>query len=185
MLILYLHCNLVIKVSISFFFFSDFCHARKCYLRSVFIDICRIVIELYSKKFFKESFYEYLLELHTDSVPNIRLRLCSILPDLKRLLILPTDRGLLQQLDACVRKLLVSEKDRDVTEGIHEAVEELDKIHIPMQSVRLLQHWQNFIKLIIWCRILCSFSILLFYFRNLDWSDGLKYCAKNWNIDVV
>ncbi|XP_056021405.1 serine/threonine-protein phosphatase 4 regulatory subunit 4-like isoform X8 [Ostrea edulis] len=113
----------------------DFCHARKCYWRSVFIDICRIVIELYSKKFFKESFYEYLLELHTDSVPNIRLRLCSILPDLKRLLILPTDRGLLQQLDACVRKLLVSEKDRDVSEGIQDAVEELDKIHIPMQSM--------------------------------------------------
>ncbi|XP_078315308.1 serine/threonine-protein phosphatase 4 regulatory subunit 4-like isoform X3 [Crassostrea virginica] len=113
----------------------DFCHARKCYLRNVFIDICRIVIELYSKKFFKETFYEYLLELHTDSVPNIRLSLCSILPDLKRLLILPTDRGLLQQLDACVRKLLVSEKDRDVSDGIQSAVEELDKIHIPMQSM--------------------------------------------------
>lgn len=101
----------------------------------MFVDICRIVIELYSKKFFKETFYEYLLELHTDSVPNIRLNLCSILPDLKRLLILPTDRGLLQQLDACVRKLLVAEKDRDVTDGIQSALEELDKIHIPMQSV--------------------------------------------------
>ncbi|XP_061165811.1 serine/threonine-protein phosphatase 4 regulatory subunit 4-like isoform X2 [Saccostrea echinata] len=114
---------------------QDFCHARKCYLRSVFVDICSVVIELYSKKFFKETFFEYLLELHTDSVPNIRLRLCSILPDLKRLLILPTDRGLLQQLDACVRKLLVSEKDRDVADAIHSAVEELDKIHIPMQSM--------------------------------------------------
>lgn len=113
----------------------EFCHARKCYLRNVFVDICRIVIELYSKKFFKETFYEYLLELHTDSVPNIRLNLCSILPDLKRLLILPTDRGLLQQLDACVRKLLVAEKDKDVTDGVQSALEELDKIHIPMQSM--------------------------------------------------
>lgn len=117
--------------------FAEFCHARKCYLRNVFVDICRIVIELYSKKFFKETFYEYLLELHTDSVPNIRLNLCSILPDLKRLLILPTDRGLLQQLDACVRKLLVAEKDKDVTDGVQSALEELDKIHIPMQSVSL------------------------------------------------
>lgn len=113
----------------------EFCHARKCYLRNVFIDICRIVIELYSKKFFKETFYEYLLELHTDSVANIRLNLCSILPDLKRLLILPTDRGLLQQLDACVRKLLVAEKDKDVSDGVQSALEELDKIHIPMQSM--------------------------------------------------
>lgn len=110
----------------------------------MFVDICRIVIELYSKKFFKETFYEYLLELHTDSVPNIRLNLCSILPDLKRLLILPTDRGLLQQLDACVRKLLVAEKDKDVTDGVQSALEELDKIHIPMQSVslKILQNMQ-------------------------------------------
>jgi serine/threonine-protein phosphatase 4 regulatory subunit 4 len=72
------------------------------------------VIELYSKNFFKEYFYEYVLELQTDSVPNVRLRLCSILPQLKKIIKLPTDRNLLQQLESCVRKILLSEKDRDV-----------------------------------------------------------------------
>ena len=72
------------------------------------------MIELYSKNFFKEYFYEYVLELQTDSVPNVRLRLCSILPQLKKIIKLPTDRNLLQQLESCVRKILLSEKDRDV-----------------------------------------------------------------------
>ena len=72
------------------------------------------MIELYSKNFFKEYFYEYVLELQTDSVPNVRLRLCSFLLQLKKIIKLPTDRNLLQQLESCVRKILLSEKDRDV-----------------------------------------------------------------------
>lgn len=76
------------------------------------------MIELYSKNFFKEYFYEYVLELQTDSVPNVRLRLCSILPQLKKIIKLPTDRNLLQQLESCVRKILLSEKDRDVLVAI-------------------------------------------------------------------
>lgn len=142
----------------------------------MFVDICRIVIELYSKKFFKETFYEYLLELHTDSVPNIRLNLCSILPDLKRLLILPTDRGLLQQLDACVRKLLVAEKDKDVTDGIQSALEELDKIHIPMQSVsfKILQNIHALHKGMfrIWAILLNVYGLGVWFFPfNFRWQE--------------
>ncbi|KAJ8311079.1 hypothetical protein KUTeg_011370 [Tegillarca granosa] len=114
---------------------EELCHSRSCHNRSLFIDVCRCMIELYSKSFFKQHFYEYLLELHNDPVPNIRLRLCSILPALKKVIKLPTDRNLLQQLDLCVRKLLVSERDRDVQGAIKQAVEELDRIHVQMESL--------------------------------------------------
>ncbi|XP_060071592.1 serine/threonine-protein phosphatase 4 regulatory subunit 4-like isoform X1 [Ylistrum balloti] len=114
---------------------TEFCHGRSCHQRSLFIDICKFVIELYSKTFFKKYFYEVVLELHKDPVPNIRLRLCSLLPPLKKLIKLPTDRNLLQQLDLCVRKLLVAEKDKDVQNAIKVAVEELDKIHVQMESL--------------------------------------------------
>ena len=77
----------------------------------------------------------YLLSLHLDPVPNIRYRLCSVLPDLKRLIKLPSDRTLLQHLDACVRKLLIGERDRDVANAIKVAVEEMDRIPIQMESV--------------------------------------------------
>ena len=95
-------------------------------------------MDLYSKAFFKEYFYQYLIELHLDPIPNIRYRLCSVLPDLKRVIKLPSDRTLLQQLDACVRRLLIGEKDRDVTQAIKCSVEELDKIPIQMESVSWL-----------------------------------------------
>ena len=120
------------------FFLSDYCHGRSCRNRSLFIDICKISMELYSKAFFKEYFYQYFIELHLDPIPNIRFRLCSVLPDLKRIIKLPSDRTHMQQLDTCVRRLLIGEKDRDVTMAIKAAVEELDKIPIQMESVSCL-----------------------------------------------
>ncbi|KAL3873913.1 hypothetical protein ACJMK2_036990 [Sinanodonta woodiana] len=113
---------------------EDFCCSRSCHHRNLFIDMCKVTIELYSKAFFKERFFEPLIQLHLDPVPNVRLRLCSVLPDLRRLIKLPTDRVLLQQLEACVRKLLIGEKDRDVQAAIKQAVEELDKIPYQMES---------------------------------------------------
>ncbi|XP_071162317.1 serine/threonine-protein phosphatase 4 regulatory subunit 4-like isoform X9 [Mytilus edulis] len=116
-------------------FVEDFCHGRSCHHRSLFVDVCKNVIELYSKTFFKEYFYEYVLELQSDKVPNVRLKLCSILPQLKKIIKLPTDRNLLQQLETCVRRLLLSEKDRDVLASIKIAVDELDKIHVQMEPL--------------------------------------------------
>jgi serine/threonine-protein phosphatase 4 regulatory subunit 4 len=92
-------------------------------------------MELYSKTFFKEYFFEFVLELASDPVANVRLRLCRILPALKGLLKLPTDRNLLQQLDSSVRKILINEKDRDVEDAIRLSVEELDKTQVQMESV--------------------------------------------------
>ncbi|XP_067680173.1 serine/threonine-protein phosphatase 4 regulatory subunit 4-like [Haliotis asinina] len=121
---------------------EDFCHGRSCHHRSLFIDICRFVMELYSKAFFKEHFFENVLELTSDPVANIRLRLCTVLPLLKQLIKLPYDRNLLQQLEASVRRILINEKDRDVISAIKQAVEELDRIHVQMES--LLSRRKNF-----------------------------------------
>ena len=84
----------------------------------MFIDICRFVLQYYSKTFFKEYLFEPILELTSDPVPNIRLRMCSILPDLKRLIKIPNDRNLVQLLDSSVRKIFISEKDRDVNAAL-------------------------------------------------------------------
>jgi len=93
-----------------------------------------VTIEFYSKSFFKETFFQYLISLHTDPVPNIRYKLCSILPDLKRLIKLPSDKTLHQLLDTCVRHLLIGEKDCDVSQAVKAAVEEMDKIPVFMES---------------------------------------------------
>ena len=99
---------------ISSLFISEFCHGRSFYQRSLFIDICKQVLELYSRSFFKDYFFESLLELCIDSVPNVRLRICPLLPKLKGLIKLPSDRIRLQLIESYVRKMLVNEEDIDV-----------------------------------------------------------------------
>ncbi|CAC5404766.1 PPP4R4 [Mytilus coruscus] len=59
----------------------------------------------------------------------------SLFIDLKKIIKLPTDRNLLQQLETCVRRLLLSEKDRDVLAAIKIAVDDLDKIHVQMEPL--------------------------------------------------
>lgn len=73
-----------------------------------------------------------------DSVVNVRLRLCRILPDLKSIIKLPGDRVLLQKLEQTVRKLISQERDPDASQAIREAVIEMDRIEVAMESVRLV-----------------------------------------------
>lgn len=55
-------------------FFTEFGCGKSFRDRTLFIDICSEVLQLFSRTFFKEHFYECALELSSDSVPNIRLR---------------------------------------------------------------------------------------------------------------
>ena len=84
----------------------------------------------------QEYFYDGLLELVFDRVPNVRLKLCPLLPRLKMLIKLPGDRNRLQLLEQGVRKILVNETDRDVLDAIEKSVKALDAVQVPMDSVR-------------------------------------------------
>ncbi|XP_055945697.1 serine/threonine-protein phosphatase 4 regulatory subunit 4-like [Argiope bruennichi] len=113
----------------------ELCYGRSCHKRMLFIRVCELVIELFSKVFFKQHFFKPLLTLSVDPVPNIRLRLCSILPRLKSLIKLPKDSHLLQQLESCVKTLISDEKDRDVSYAVSRAIEELDKIEVATEPL--------------------------------------------------
>ncbi|KAL8608669.1 hypothetical protein ACOMHN_002898 [Nucella lapillus] len=115
---------------------QDFCHGYSFHNRGLFIIMCKYFIELYSKAFFKEHLFEYVLPLTTDPVPNIRMRACSLLPSLKRLIKLPYDNALKGSLEQYVRKMLISdEKDRDVAKARAKAVDEMDQIPVQMESM--------------------------------------------------
>ena len=68
---------------------------------------------------------------------NTRLHLCRILPSLKSTLKLPGDRVLLQQLEQTVRKLISQERDPDASQAIREAVMEMDRIEVAMETVSI------------------------------------------------
>ncbi|XP_042730149.1 serine/threonine-protein phosphatase 4 regulatory subunit 4 isoform X2 [Lagopus leucura] len=79
-----------------------------------FLDTCEFIMELFSKSFFCKYFFLPVLELTHDPVANVRIKLCYLLPKVKSILKIPTDKHLLQQLELCIRKLLCQEKDKDV-----------------------------------------------------------------------
>ena len=67
------------------------------------------------------SDYQFLFFfLFQDPVVNVRLKFCSVLPSLKSVLKLPSNRQLLQQLEQCVRRLVSSEQEPDVSAAIRE-----------------------------------------------------------------
>ena len=97
---------------------TELAHNKSFYARRLFVDLCAMVFELYSRSFFKEHFAAALLALHDDKVPNIRLRLCCLLPQIKSSLRYPSDKELSHLLDFSVKKLTANEKDCDVSEAL-------------------------------------------------------------------
>ncbi|KAM9293971.1 serine/threonine-protein phosphatase 4 regulatory subunit 4 [Gastrophryne carolinensis] len=102
--------------------------------RQRFLDMCEYIMEFFSKSFFCKYFYLSVLELTSDPVANVRMKVCYMLPKLKSTLKLPADKHLLQQLELCVRKLLCQEKDRDVLAVVKRTVLELDRMEMSMEA---------------------------------------------------
>ncbi|XP_076036119.1 uncharacterized protein LOC143022060 isoform X2 [Oratosquilla oratoria] len=109
---------------------TEFCEGSSCHKRMLFLSVCTIVLELFSKGFFKKHFFQPLLSLHADRVANIRLKVVMILPQMKATLTLPEDKTRLQELETVVGSLLMNEGDRDVSAGISNIITQLDKIEV-------------------------------------------------------
>ncbi|KAK7070393.1 Serine/threonine-protein phosphatase 4 regulatory subunit 4 [Halocaridina rubra] len=109
---------------------SDFCEGDSCHRRMLFLNVATMVLEMFSKAFFKTYFYRPLLSLHSDRVANIRLKLVTMLPQMKATLSLPDDKSRLQELETVVGSLLMSESDRDVSAAISTTIAQLDKIEV-------------------------------------------------------
>ena len=66
-----------------FKFLTDLITSPSCRDRECFIKLIPTLVRIYSKKFFKKHFYDSVLYLSKDKVPNIRYQICSILPQIK------------------------------------------------------------------------------------------------------
>lgn len=93
----------------------EFSTHKNCYKRIFFVDICRMVMDLYSKNFFKNYFYQQCVHLAQDDVINVRISFLKILVDLKKMLRFQVDRDKLDNLEI-IAKHLLHDKDKDVFE---------------------------------------------------------------------
>ncbi|XP_044766933.1 serine/threonine-protein phosphatase 4 regulatory subunit 4-like isoform X2 [Coccinella septempunctata] len=87
--------------------------SSSCYTRHIFIKMCESALSIFSKKYFKDHFFQPLLYLLDDRVSNIRLCTIQLLPQMRAMLG-PEDKALLQTFDNMVKKLELTERDKDV-----------------------------------------------------------------------
>ena len=114
---------------------ADMAGAKSCRTRMMYIHLCDMAISLFSKTYFKSNFFNNFLSLSKDKVANVRLKLCDLLPKVKSLLILPSDKGHLLKLENTVKAMLETESDKDVQYVLHKAVQELDKTETGVDGV--------------------------------------------------
>lgn len=108
--------------------YSELANNPNCYVRMMFVRMMIEAMEIFSSVYFKEHFLTVLLNLAEDPVPNIRMKVVSLLPQLKSLLRIPGDKKLLTALESTVAHVINSEKDRDVLAQLTIAIKQLDRV---------------------------------------------------------
>lgn len=110
--------------------YSDLASNPNCYVRMMFVRMMIEALEIFSSAYFKEHFFTVLLNLAEDPVANIRMKVISLLPQLKSMLRMPADKKLLTLLESTITHLINSEKDRDVLAELSSVIKNLDDISL-------------------------------------------------------
>lgn len=113
---------------------TDLANNPDCYVRMMFVRMMIEALEIFSSAYFKEHFFNILLNLAEDSVANIRIKVVSLLPQLKNQLWMPTDKKLLTLLESVIRHLVNNEKDRDVLFILKSVTQKLDEMDVKYEG---------------------------------------------------
>ena len=117
---------------------SEFARGKSSHSRMLYLKMSEMAICLFSKLYFKQNFFNELLCLSQDSVANIRLKVVSLLPQLKGLLLIPGDSGLLLHLEDTIKELLVVETDRDVLGSLQTSIQHLAEVETALEGISKL-----------------------------------------------
>ncbi|XP_018045216.1 PREDICTED: serine/threonine-protein phosphatase 4 regulatory subunit 4-like isoform X2 [Atta colombica] len=117
--------------------FIDLANSSDCYARMMFVRMMIEALEIFSSTYFKEHFFNVLLNLAEDPVANIRMKVVSLMPQLKNQLWMPTDKKLLTSLETVVRHLVNNEKDRDVLFTLKSVTQKLNEMDVKYENQRL------------------------------------------------
>lgn len=114
--------------------FTDLANNPDCYVRMMFVRMMIEALDIFSSAYFKEHFFNVLLNLAEDPIANIRMKVVSLLPQLKNQLWMPTDKKLLTSLESIVRHLINNEKDRDVLFILKSVTQKLDEMDVKYEG---------------------------------------------------
>eukprot|EP01116_Phalansterium_solitarium_P017464 TRINITY_DN430_c1_g1_i2.p1 TRINITY_DN430_c1_g1~~TRINITY_DN430_c1_g1_i2.p1 ORF type:complete len:942 (+),score=363.60 TRINITY_DN430_c1_g1_i2:272-3097(+) len=99
---------------------------RSAWQRQLFVEIAATLGAEFSRRFLREQhFTDAIIDLATDPVAVVRLKLVRFVPELRRLIRLPHDAALLKRLKMCTAALC-NDSDRDVAQAAVVANHRLD-----------------------------------------------------------
>jgi hypothetical protein len=106
---------------------AEFAKGKTFTQRMVFLDFCGSIAKYFSRKFFKERLWDTALELATDRVTSVKIKLCRLLITMKKMIKQPFDTPQLKKLIGVVQ-LLKSDKAKGVVQMATEAEETISHI---------------------------------------------------------
>jgi len=109
----------------------EFARSRSSCDRLTFLQVCREVMAAFSGKFFRLYFLDPCVETVYDRVPNVRMELCSMLPQVKTFICLPQDVDKLERLTTAMSSLM-NDDDRDVSEMARRLGDQFKKVQVSM-----------------------------------------------------
>ncbi|XP_076756066.1 serine/threonine-protein phosphatase 4 regulatory subunit 4 isoform X3 [Xylocopa sonorina] len=114
--------------------YSEMANNSSCYVRMMFVRTMIEALEIFSSVYFKEHFFSVLLNLAEDPIANIRMKVVSLLPQLKSQLRMPADKKLLTALESTVSHLINSEKDGDVLAVLSAVIKKMNEIELKYEG---------------------------------------------------
>ncbi|XP_076279531.1 uncharacterized protein LOC143208675 isoform X2 [Lasioglossum baleicum] len=114
--------------------YTELANSPDCYVRMIFVRMMVEAFEIFSSAYFKEHFFTALLNLAEDPVANVRIKVVTLLPQLKSQIWIPTDKKLLTALETTIGHLMNSETDRDVIATLTIVVRKLNDIELKYDS---------------------------------------------------
>jgi len=94
--------------------------------RLIFLEASQYILQLFSRRFFRVNFLEAFLSLADDRVPNVRLRVCELLPPVRKLLNPSQDAATISKISDCLTTLQ-GDSDRDVAAASNAAIAAIEK----------------------------------------------------------
>ncbi|KAL5036572.1 hypothetical protein BDV3_005775 [Batrachochytrium dendrobatidis] len=95
---------------------------RSCHHRMMFLDTCESILQVFSRKFFRDHMFHHFLGVLRDPVANIRLRFVQLLPIVRATLRTGVDSLILQKLVDATEPLITRDSDSDIMLAMNQLI---------------------------------------------------------------
>jgi len=110
---------------------NELARGKSFWHRMTYLELSLHVMDKFSRNFFKQHMLDAAMQLSSDPVPNVRMKFCSLMPHIKRVLSPSSDVKSIARLKER-SSFLTLDKDKDVQEAAKIAHDQMTAIEVEM-----------------------------------------------------